>query len=640
MSWDEALFGWLWRRARERARTARASGHPVVLLASLQERLQVVALAVGGPGTKVLAAEADGGVGQRLIRLPTSLDVFPREERTVSLYVARTALAATAIRHRLVPSTSLEGVARAVLTLLVVDEARRALAEELPAAELLLTSLGEELLTLRAAERTPERRNERRKERAVRGAGADEALERAMSLTLAGREPWPRRVGVSLSELALEISRELRGATLPPASPLWGWVLPPTEDLAETNEPTRGPPPTGTERSFRARDHVLRKSIGESKLNESPLIHSFEKLHTLEEHSGGMKRIDGSDEIEAHADALDELDLRELIRSNEEARSLLRSDVMFESGAGDVRDAAIPDGIPYDEWHEGERAFRRGWCRVAVEAAPNARDPRAAERQLRTLARGCTASIEAVRAELRRVALARRARPRQRDGADVDHDALVSRHAALCAGSSPPDRLYVAARRHAPSLAVLLLVDLSLSTDGWIDGERVLDVERQATFVLGEALEGIVPELGVAGFASHTRRHCKFVVLKGMQEPWIAARHRLVALEPGGYTRIGPAVRHATTVLQRTAARRRLLLVLTDGKPNDFDRYEGRHGIADVRHAVLEASALGVHTHALAIDRSARAALGQMFDHQRYTLLGAPSELAGAMGHIVATMVR
>ena len=95
---------------------------------------------------------------------------------------------------------------------------------------------------------------------------------------------------------------------------------------------------------------------------------------------------------------------------------------------------------------------------------------------------------------------------------------------------------------------------------------------------LGDALAAAETELSVAAFSSQTRLDCRFELIKTFAEPWGSARHRLEAVTPRGYTRIGPALRHATELLRERAARRKLLLLLTDGKPNDYDRYEGRHG--------------------------------------------------------------
>jgi hypothetical protein len=385
VGWDESLFGWAWKRVQGLAARSRATGHPVVPLASLVDRLRLIALAIGGPGTRVQAAEAEGGISGHAILLPATLDLFARPERTALLYVARTALAATAIRLDLgrleASEPALAPSERALLTALVMDEARAALVAELPAAEALPAEQGEALVALRAFE--------------------PDALETIMRDVLLGRSisaTFSRIVEETRLAAARRLARSLGRVAPPPPVALWGWVTPGSDATDSTDgDAQRGPLPRGTERALRPRDHVTRKSLGKSRENENPLVHSFEKLHTLEEHTGGMKRVDGEDELEAHADALEELDLRELVRSDEEARSLLRSDAMFESGAGDVGDAADPSGLPYDEWHEAERAFRAGWCRVKVEAAADPPDRARASRDAGRMARTLAPRIEEVR---------------------------------------------------------------------------------------------------------------------------------------------------------------------------------------------------------------------------------------------------
>ncbi|MBN8616768.1 MAG: VWA domain-containing protein, partial [Deltaproteobacteria bacterium] len=423
------------------------------------------------------------------------------------------------------------------------------------------------------------------------------------------------------------------------AHPLFGLFSEraPTEDAGAPSRPEALP--RGTELRMRRRDRASLKQLGDEQ-QESPLVHSFEKLHTLEEHTGGRKRADGSDELEAHAEALDELEITEVIRSDEAAESLLRSDAMFESGAGEVADAPEAVGIPYDEWDQRAGRFRPDHCMVHVgpleERVPLLLAQRSAEQAVAALRQ----PIESTRAALLALEQAARPRLRELDGPDVDDDAMVSRHAALAAGATPPDRLYASRRRHRPELAVLLLLDASLSTDGWIEGRRVLDVEREAALVVGEAVEGLVDELAIAAFSSRTRRDCRFDVLKGLSEPWARSRHRLFSVEPAGYTRIGPALRHGRAVLERARAARKAVLLVTDGKPNDYDRYEGSYGLDDVGHAVLEASAAGIHVHGLAIDLSARANLPRMFGLGRFTLVRSPDVLPTAMGALIARLGR
>ncbi len=116
--------------------------------------------------------------------------------------------------------------------------------------------------------------------------------------------------------------------------------------------------------------------------------------------------------------------------------------------------------------------------------------------------------------------------------------------------------------------------------------------------------------------------------------PGKAARRGADALtdvSPRGYTRIGPALRHAAIGLSRRPAHDRLLFLLTDGKPTDYDRYEGRHGLADVRQAVREADRLGVRVHAITVDRAARDELPAMVGPGRFHLIRTAADLPMAL---------
>lgn len=180
-----------------------------------------------------------------------------------------------------------------------------------------------------------------------------------------------------------------------------------------------------------------------------------------------------------------------------------------------------------------------------------------------------------------------------------------------------------------------MLLDISLSTDSWNEGFRVLDIAREAVLVLVLVLGEVAHELGdrlqILAFASKTRNRCHVFHLKDWREPWPLARGRLGTLEPQGYTRIGPALRYATDCLAREPAERRLLLLISDGKPSDYDRYEGRYGIADVRQAIREAERREIHVHALAVDAVARDTLPPMFGPGAWHVLPHPDALTEAL---------
>ncbi|MBX3185307.1 MAG: VWA domain-containing protein [Polyangiaceae bacterium] len=627
MGWDEALFGWL-HRAVERRRSA---PKPEVLarrvtLTPQIPRLRVLASALAERPISIQVAKDDGALLDDVLFLPPHFDGFETPEQNQLAFALRVAFATTAARLTAPPCPAdAPADERALAALFVAREVLEALSEELPAAHESMTRLAGALLTQRPD--TPRTRQD--------ALGAWVAARLGLPLTEAERQLTQALDALPFPDAVAQI-RRLPGALR--AFPLFGGLGAAKPKVhaevhgAEDSESL----PSGKEHEGMTVEQVRRHEAPKDTDEPNPLTHSFEKVHTAEEYRGGSKPPDGEDDLDDHLEALENLDLRDMMRSDERTRSLLRVDVMLEGGVGDLAEGASKEGIPYPEWHHDRRAYRAAWCRVRVaKVKPRLPDP-VARASIATRLGQHRREVDAICGELDRLTLERRWSPRQLDGAELDEDALVDRLACVAARTTPPERLHRDRRRALPTLAALLLVDSSLSTDGWVDDTRILDLEIDSTLALGEALASRDVELEVAAFSSHTRSDCRFNLIKSFDESWAATRHRLLDINPDGYTRIGPALRHATSVLSGREARRRLLMLLTDGKPNDYDRYEGRHGVADVRQAVREADALGITVHALAIDRDARFHLPRMFGGGRYSLFKHPSDLAALMSKVVA----
>ncbi len=623
MGWDEAIFGWFhgaWRGMRAPRPAAKVLARRVAL-ESQRDRLQWLSSAVAERSITVREAEADGGWQGDVLLLPAHLDMAATRAGNERAYLVRAVWASYArpLARRLRPLPE-SPRARVWATAFLAEPVLRQMRAELPGAARPCVALTRSLLLERAGQPTSRAQ-----------AQFERWIARAVGLGIECEIGPP---DLSFEEF-MERTASLEGAL--PVFPLFGAIgTEPAHGQSVSGTGDADALPDGTERKGKVLESPERVELPTDPLQDNPLVHSFEKVHTAEEYQGGMKHLDGDDEMDAHADAIDELDLREVVRSLERAQSLLRVDVMLE-GSGEVADQDS-EGTPYPEWDRKRGQYRDAWCRVRA-GRPPARMARAdAEAAIRARVRRLQREHEAVRAELERLDASRRWKNRQLDGAEIDLDALVDWHACLAAGTTVPARLYRDRRPSHPSLSVMLLLDGSLSTDGWVDDVRVLDLEIDAAVTLGEALSAVRVELSMAAFHSQTRLDCRFEILKTFTEEWTDARHRLADLQPRGYTRIGPALRHATELLSRTDARRRLVVVLTDGKPNDYDRYEGRHGIADVRRAVLDAEARGVHIHAFAIDHDARFHLPQMFGRGRFHLLRQPRSLPRALGEAVAAM--
>jgi nitric oxide reductase NorD protein len=233
---------------------------------------------------------------------------------------------------------------------------------------------------------------------------------------------------------------------------------------------------------------------------------------------------------------------------------------------------------------------------------------------------------------------ARRAKlNQQRDGDELDLSAVVRAIVDQRTGHTVDDRLYIAVRPARRGLAIALLIDISGSTDEWVDAKRrVIDVEKIALLLASEALDALGDLYAVLTFSGKGRGNVRMRTIKAFDETnGSLVRQRIGALEPEGYTRAGAAIRHAAALLAKQPAAHRLLLIISDGKPNDVDAYEGLSGVEDTRQAINEVRAAGVYPFCLTIDRQGQDYLGRIFGEAGHTILRNPQQLPIALVKVV-----
>ncbi len=329
------------------------------------------------------------------------------------------------------------------------------------------------------------------------------------------------------------------------------------------------------------------------------------------------------------------------------------------------RPAATPSIVTlHDEWDHVQQAYRRRWTHVheqRIEGGDPAFLPSLRARFAGPLAR-MQRRLRALRAD-RQVTLRR-----QPDGDTIDLEAAldwrVERHAAR---QPADDRLYRHVRRAERQLSVALLLDMSGSTSQWLaDAQaevaapanddddllwqvavrrapadtaprrRVIDVARDAIGLVCEALSGLGDRHAVYGFSGDGREQVDFYIAKDFDSDWTArSAAALGAMEPRRSTRTGAAVRHATARLMREPARRRLLVVLSDGYPQDrdygSDPADVDYGVHDTARALREAERAGVATFNVSVDAAANDYLRRMCPKRRYLVIDEVAELPRRM---------
>lgn len=275
----------------------------------------------------------------------------------------------------------------------------------------------------------------------------------------------------------------------------------------------------------------------------------------------------------------------------------------------------------YPEWDVTVGAYRPDWVALRPRRT-RAGSPEWVEGTLRRR----HAQVQQIKRQFEALRPERQRLRRQDDGEDFDLDAIVESHVDRRLGLPPSERPYARTREERRDIAVAFLVDLSGSMGGYVagprGGERVIDVAKEALTLLCEALTTLDDRHAVYGFSGATRKGCEFYTVKDFAEGWDdETKRQLGGLAPLAYTRLGPPIRHTTTLLAAVPARVRLLLLLSDGRPNDFDAYGGEYGIADTRKALLEARGRELRTFCLTIDAEARDYMPRLFGPDNYATL-------------------
>jgi nitric oxide reductase NorD protein len=352
--------------------------------------------------------------------------------------------------------------------------------------------------------------------------------------------------------------------------------------------------------------------------------------HEQVEDPVGMQRPtdrDAATASEEMADALSELPEARLVATPGRPKDVLLSEDPVITRTQRAGMPALPGAetaLRYPEWDHRSQRYREDAVTVHIGTAGEGPQ----EWVDRTL-RAYRSMVEQIRRSFEMLSAQRIRLRRQLEGDEVDVDAYTEAYADFRAGLSMSQALYQTWRPARRDMAILLLVDISGSTDGWIAAnKRVIDVEREALLLVSIALQGLREPYSVLAFSGEGPHGVRLRSVKSFEEEFGAVVARRIAmLEPQHYTRAGAAIRHATSMLMGQPARHRLLLVLSDGKPNDIDLYEGRYGVEDMRQAVTEAKLQGVSSFCLTVDRQAANYLPGVFGAGHYALLPRPELL-------------
>jgi nitric oxide reductase NorD protein len=556
------------------------------------------------PEERVPRASFDG----ETLRLPESLGVLPTREANAALYVWLAACAAHA-------GAAIELDDPLQADLAAIAAARRMVAltlEAAPGFRALHADLCRALLVTRPVLALPP---------------AEAAVEALVRQALGD--------DTQVSSLAMP-QHAPRGYHPFRPVPLWPDLRRPGRSEASTLEmrATDGRPEEGEgSRTHRAR----RRKSDQAERKDSFILHKFEALLSWTEFVNLNRRVEDDDSEDAKKAANDqeEIGLGQISKAPA-TRLKLHLDLAPE----DVDREALSGVFTYPEWEVRSSVYLKDHVRVLASRAEAHGDATAPCFDPKARAR-----ILAVKRQFEALRPARLTVSGCVDGDDLDMDRTVRARADLLATGDSDDRIWTQARPQKRDLAVSILLDVSRSTESALpghghDGRSVIDIEREALAALSWGLDACGDDFAINAFSSLKRDRVYVQNAKSFGEPMTGlVEQRIASLKPGFYTRLGAAIRHASAGLSAEARRRRLLLVITDGKPNDLDHYEGRHGIEDSHMAVREARMAGHAVFGITVDRDGKAWFPRIFGQGAFALVPHAEKLTQVLPAIYRQLV-
>jgi Mg-chelatase subunit ChlD len=309
-------------------------------------------------------------------------------------------------------------------------------------------------------------------------------------------------------------------------------------------------------------------------------------------------------------------------------------DLAFDDGQTETTSAEIELGRDmYPEWDSQVLQMRSQWFTV-IDKKPSL--------QVRTKVAKWDTSDMLLAPLKRSRRLSRRQRlRRQWEGDDIDLNAAVEAVIDQRLQLSPDLRLFLRAGYEELTSSILVLLDLSESTNDYPDGSKysILDVEKRAAILLAQSVMRSNDRIAVHGFSSNTRAEVNYYHLLEFGAPLDETALTMIQSVSGRYsTRMGAALRRATACLAHEPFEHRAIVLVTDGAPADVDVFKSGYLIEDARSAVHEARLAGVKTFCIALDRQADPYVRRIFGWNNYRIVDdpvtLPAQLSGLYGRL------
>ncbi|MFT7003789.1 MAG: nitric oxide reductase NorD protein [Sulfurimonas sp.] len=310
-----------------------------------------------------------------------------------------------------------------------------------------------------------------------------------------------------------------------------------------------------------------------------------------------------------HAEDLDEITIG---KKQANLASRIKMDLDMQADMTEIY--PLGKGHLIDEWDYRKQDYLINYVRIKPQVTINV--------EAINLPKRLNKTVRKIQGELDLLQLDRIKNDRLPYGDEINIDTWIE-YSSHKNKSMHHQKFYTTFEKKTRDMATLILADVSLSTEGGITQDiRIIDVIKDSLMVFSEALQTLEDKFAIYSFSSLQNKKVYFNIIKNFKDKYTdVVRGRIDNMKPQYYTRMGTAIRESAKILDKQQSANKLLLIISDGKPNDEDRYDGRYGIEDTKKAIEEVKQKGIVPFCLTVDVDAKEYLGYLFGRNGYAIV-------------------
>jgi nitric oxide reductase NorD protein len=344
--------------------------------------------------------------------------------------------------------------------------------------------------------------------------------------------------------------------------------------------------------------------------------------------------VDRSEDDSFDEDALyNAEDLDEITLGRKKANLNARIKMDLDISSNSQEEFPIGKGFFLDEWDYKKNAYLINYVKIKPIITTNI--------QAIQIPKRLTKIVKRVQSELDLMELDRIKKTNLSYGDEVNIDSWID-YQGHQNKEGHNQKFFETFEKKTRDMSTLILADVSLSTEAGITSEiRVIDMIKDGLMVFSEALERLQDRFAIYAFSSLKNTNVRFHIIKNFKEKYSnLILGRIDAIKPGYYTRLGAAIRESAKILNNQKSANKLLLIVSDGKPNDVDRYDGRYGIEDTKKAIMEAKKKGITPFCVTIDLEAKDYLTHLFGKNGFVVIRDTKKLPKVLPEIYMNLTK